>query len=351
MADNPSHRRPSDNMNAAAPATRYEIAAWILAGVALIAILSLHLLTALVGGLLVYELVHVLTRVWVVRRFASTGARMVAVVVLSVIVVALITGLVFGIVAFLRSDVGSAPALMTKLAEILDTSRAHLPQWIADQLPADAYSAKDRAVEWLRKHAADLESMGRGLGRLFVELVIGMIIGAMVSLHDVAPDEPLRPLGAALLERAHRLAEAFRRFVFAQVRIAAINAILTGIYLIVALPLMGVHLPYGKTMILVTFLCGLIPVVGNLISNTVIVLISLSQSALLAFASLVFLIVIHKLEYFLNARIVGTQIGARPWELLIAMLVFEAAFGATGIVAAPIYYAYVKDELSDRGLI
>jgi len=61
--------------------------------------------------------------------------------------------------------------------------------------------------------------------------------------------------------------------------------------------------------------------------------------------------VIHKLEYFLNARIVGTQINARPWELLVAMLVMEAAFGAGGLIAAPIYYAYLKDELLDRGLI
>jgi len=127
--------------------------------------------------------------------------------------------------------------------------------------------------------------------------------------------------------------------------------VITGIYLVVILPLLGIHLPYGKTLIVVTFICGLIPVIGNLISNTVIVLVSLSQSIGLAIASLVFLIVIHKLEYFLNARIVGTQIRARPWELLVAMLVLEAAFGAAGIVAAPIYYAYVKDELTDRGLI
>ena len=61
--------------------------------------------------------------------------------------------------------------------------------------------------------------------------------------------------------------------------------------------------------------------------------------------------VIHKLVYFLNARIVGKQISARPWELLVAMLVMEAAFGAGGLVAAPIYYAYLKDELSDRKLV
>ena len=114
---------------------------------------------------------------------------------------------------------------------------------------------------------------------------------------------------------------------------------------------MGINLPYAKTLIVVTFLCGLIPVVGNLISNTVIVLVSLSRSLPMAIASLVFLVVMHKLEYFLNARIVGTQIRSRPWELLVAMLAMEAAFGAGGVAAAPIYYAYLKDELSDRDLI
>ena len=44
--------------------------------------------------------------------------------------------------------------------------------------------------------------------------------------------------------------------------------------------------------------------------------------------------------------IVGAQINARAWELLAAMLLMEAAFGIAGVVAAPIYYAYMKDELT-----
>ena len=76
-----------------------------------------------------------------------------------------------------------------------------------------------------------------------------------------------------------------------------------------------------------TFVAGLLPVVGNLISNTVIVIVGLSIRSASPLASLAFLIVIHKLEYFLNARIVGTQIGSHTWELLLAMLVMEAAFG------------------------
>jgi len=79
--------------------------------------------------------------------------------------------------------------------------------------------------------------------------------------------------------------------------------------------------------------------------------VSMSHSLAIALSSLLFLVVIHKLEYFLNARIVGGQIRAHAWELLVAMLTMEAAFGIAGIVAAPIYYAYIKSELRELQLI
>ena len=76
-----------------------------------------------------------------------------------------------------------------------------------------------------------------------------------------------------------------------------------------------------------------------------------AAGALLALSSLAFLVIIHKLEYFLNAHIIATRIRSKAWELLIAMLVMEALFGFRGLIAAPVFYAYVKDELSSRGLI
>ena len=77
----------------------------------------------------------------------------------------------------------------------------------------------------------------------------------------------------------------------------------------------------------------------------------MSLSIWVAVAALGYLIVIHKVEYFLNARIVGGQISAKSWELLLAMLVFEAAFGLPGVVAGPIYYAYLKSELKLAGMV
>ena len=60
---------------------------------------------------------------------------------------------------------------------------------------------------------------------------------------------------------------------------------------------------------------------------------------------------IHKLEYFVNARIIGGRINARAWEILIAMLAMDAWFGIAGAIAAPVFYAYVKEELQARRLI
>jgi predicted PurR-regulated permease PerM len=177
------------------------------------------------------------------------------------------------------------------------------------------------------------------------------VIGALVSVFQIAPGKLQRSLAAAVIERVSRFAIAFRHIVFAQVRISAINSVLTAIYLLIFLPAVGINLPLSKILVVVTFFCGLLPIFGNIVSNSLIVIASLSVSPLAAVMSTVFLVVIHKLEYFLNARIVASEIKARPWELMIAIVCMEAAFGFSGLAVAPIYYAYLKQELADRGLV
>jgi len=83
----------------------------------------------------------------------------------------------------------------------------------------------------------------------------------------------------------------------------------------------------------------------------VIVVISLGVGPWVAIGSLVFLILVHKLEYLVNARIVGSRVNAAAWEVLIAILLFEVAFGVPGVVIAPVVYAWGKKELADRGFV
>lgn len=322
----------------------------ILAGVGLMLVLWLHLLPALLAGLLVYELIHILTP-FIQRHLSGQRAKIVAVAFLSTLVVGLVAAAIVGAIAFFRSDAGNIAGLLSKIADIIDGSRGSLPGWVLDKLPASVEELKLQLGHWLREHGGELQLAGKEAIRSLAHILVGLIIGAMIALYDALPVLDYRPLSRVLIERASRLARAFRRIVFAQIRISALNTIFTAIYLLVVLPLMAVKLPLGKTLILITFVAGLLPVIGNLISNTIIVLVSMAHSLHVAAGSLLFLILIHKFEYFLNARIVGSHIHARAWELLLAMLVMEAAFGLPGVVAAPIYYAWLKDELTLRELV
>ena len=333
------------------PVSRYDIAAWLLFGIGLVWLLLVDLLPSLLAGMLIFALVDALVPLLRAADTQHDTPRLLAVTLIATIVIAGTSAAILSLVSFMRNGGDNLPALIQRMAEIIEHSRASLPVWVLQYVPEDTEQLRQALVVWLRNHAEVFQVASTGVGRALAHIVIGMVIGALLSLESATVRADRGPLTLALAERARHLILAFRRVVFAQVRISAINTVFTAMYLLVVLPWFDVTLPFAKTLVVMTFVLGLIPILGNLISNTMIFVVSLSQSLGLAVASLSYLVIIHKLEYFLNARIVGGQIRARAWELLLAMLAMEAAFGVAGLMAAPIYYAYVKDELRDKGLI
>jgi predicted PurR-regulated permease PerM len=330
---------------------RKEITAWFASAAALLLLLYLDLLPALIAGLLVYSLVNLLTPYLRTRMLWGEGPRFVAVSLIAAAVIALITLLAVSTSSLLRESNETLPALITRMAEIIEESRELMPAWMSENMPENAEQLRIALVEWLRTNASVFQVAGTGLGRVLAHILIGMVIGALLSLESAVVSQSSTALTTAIARRGHRLADAFRRVVFAQIWISAINTLLTAVYLVFILPLFDIHLPFAKTLVVLTFVAGLLPILGNLISNTVIFVVSLSHSLVVAVAALAYLIVIHKLEYFLNARIIGSHIRAKAWEMLLAMLVLESAFGIPGLIAGPIYYAYLKDELRDNQLI
>lgn len=326
---------------------KFELSSYVVMLLLMVVVIIAKLLAALLIGLLVYELIHLLTP-FIEQHLPGKRAKWLAVLFIASLIIGFLVALGMGIFTLIHSDSGGFPQLIDQLAKIIEDSRRVLPVWLNQRLPEDAIALQHAVTEWLRSHSAEWQMLGTEAGHHFAQMIIAMVVGAMVALHDVENKGDYRPFAHCLLERVMLFAQAFKNIVFAQVKISALNATFTGIYLAIILPLCGVHLPFTKTMIAVTFLVGLLPVVGNLVSNTVIVIVSSSHSFLIAIWSLVFLVVIHKLEYFLNARIVGGQIRAHAWELLIAMLLMEATFGISGIVAAPVYYAYIKSEFRQQ---
>jgi predicted PurR-regulated permease PerM len=326
-----------------------EICSYVAAAIAMWAVLQLRLLAALLAGLLVHQLVHMITPV-IERRMPGQRARWVAVVIIATVVVGGLTGLSIAMLEHFEHTVPNFQHLLTQVMQMIEQARSRMPEWISTMLPVDAEQMKAKAGMLVHSHMEQLQQGGKSVARGFGHVLIGMILGAIIAI-TAERASPRLPLARALATRIGRFSDAFRRIVFAQIRISALNAVFTALYLFVALPLFHQRLPLSKTLVLITFITGLLPVIGNLISNTIIVAVSLSVGLSTALASLGFLIAIHKLEYFLNARIVGGQIEARAWELLLAMLVMEAAFGVPGVIAAPIFYAYVKRELIHLRLV
>jgi predicted PurR-regulated permease PerM len=320
--------------------------AW--AAVALVLVLWLGLFDALFGALSGYVLSGLARRA-AARELAPW--RRIANAVLTVLLLAGgIFALFAGIGLLINVSTDGLPVLLQLMADTLDSIRNMAPDWIASRLPESADALQRALSGWLRGHARYFQHWGHMLLRILAHLVLGLVIGivAHVAIHRRPATAPLPALA---IERWRQLALAFHDVLAAQIRIALVNAVLTAIYLLVALPAFDAAVPLAKTLVVFTFFASLLPIVGNLMSNTAIVVAALTVSLTTGVASFVFLIVVHKLEYFLNAHFVGSRVDMPVYALLASMLVLEAAFGVVGVVAAPVYCAWLTRELRINGWI
>lgn len=317
-----------------------------LSMVALLVVLWLGLFAALFGAMAGY-VIYGLVRRPRVRRL--TPLRRIANALLAV---ALVAGGVFavfeGIELLLNASAEGLPRLLRLLADTIDHIRTIAPDWLATRLPDSADALQMSVSTWLRAHASEMQHWGREALRVLLHLLIGLVIGVMASV-SIHRRPSTAPLPALAIARWRQLVLAFADVFAAQLRIALVNAVVTGVYLLAILPAFGVHVPLAKTLVALTFFASLVPLIGNLISNTAIIMAGLTVSLWVGVASLVFLVVVHKLEYFLNAHFVGSRVDIPVYALLASMLLLEAAFGVAGVVAAPIYCAWLTRELRCNG--
>lgn len=141
-------------------------------------------------------------------------------------------------------------------------------------------------------------------------------------------------------ERFQTFYQSFSTVMGAQITISIINTTLTAGFLL------WNGFPHRVVIIVLTFLCGLLPIIGNLLSNTLIVGVAFTISPKLALLALGFLIVLHKLEYFLNSKIIGDRIKNPMWLTLLGLVIGETLMGIPGMILAPVVLYYIKVEAS-----
>src|ERR1700712_4150665 len=139
-------------------------------------VIPLRLLPSLLAGLLVFELVNMLTP-QLQRLIAGRRARWLAVALLGTLVVSVLTLIFAGAISFLLHEAENPGASLDKFMGVVDRARGQLPPFIDAYLPASAAEFQIAISAWMSKHLSELQLVGKDAAHMFVTLLIGMVLG------------------------------------------------------------------------------------------------------------------------------------------------------------------------------
>lgn len=191
-----------------------------------------------------------------------------------------------------------------------------------------------------------------GVGKAFISGVFSTLTILVLTLYFLAAlptvtKDAYRLVPASRRERVAKITDAiiFRvgAFVGGQITIsffASIFIFFLGLVL---------DLPYKSALALVVFVCGLIPLIGHFIGMTIVTLIALTVSPLIAAISLASYIIYVQFEnYVLTPRVMKRALSIPGLVTIIAALIGTSLLGLVGgILAVPIAAAVllILDEV------
>ena len=296
----------------------------------LVLVASMHLATPLLTVLFSLFALHIFN--FGNRKFLASG-----------LFICLCTAVILGFAYFAHQVYITTPLILDKLVPTI-MEHAEKNKF---QIPfEDVESFK----EWFTKGLlAEVGLVGTGLEKILRQgamLIIGIVVAIslfanaaiIIDKEDHSPNNLYSLSAEEIGNRFKTFYKSFATVMGAQIVISAVNTVATAIFLMTA------RLPYAGLLVIVTFLCGLLPILGNIMSNTIIISVALTVSPGTAVAALVFLVVIHKLEYFLNSKIIGHRIRNPMWMTLLALVIGERLMGIAGMIMAPVILHYVKIE-------
>ena len=191
-----------------------------------------------------------------------------------------------------------------------------------------------------------------GVGKAFISGVFSILTILVLTLYFLAAlptvtKDAYRLVPASRRERVAKITDAiiFRvgAFVGGQITIsffASIFIFFLGLVL---------DLPYKSALALVVFVCGLIPLIGHFIGMTIVTLIALTVSPLIAAISLASYIIYVQFEnYVLTPKVMKRALSIPGLVTIIAALIGTSLLGLVGgILAVPIAAAVllILDEV------
>lgn len=297
----------------------------------------------LIGGLhMTTLLLTTLFSYFTLRQFSFGRSKLLGVVLFVVVVI----GAGYGLYYFSKQAYVTFP----RITETTIPAVVNYAESKGIELPfTDFASLRHVALTEARERFANIGKYARDAGLFFVYLLIGMVVALSLFIHARlgVEDDPHTRSDSLYAITAREIATRFVTFYHsfavvmgAQILISMVNTTLTTIFLVWA------GFPYATVLVACTFLCGLLPIIGNILSNTLITGVAFTISPKMALIALIFLITIHKFEYFLNSKIIGHRIRNPMWLTLLGLLLGEKLLGIPGMILAPIVLHYIKVEAS-----
>jgi len=213
----------------------------------------------------------------------------------------------------------------------------------------DSKAIEDAVVSESTKSLGFALKMINHISKELIFFVFAFVLNMLLYLERKAISHAFNDRQSSLLAymfqfcaiRFKRFYGYFRKVMIGQFFISLINTLVTLIVIV------SIGLPHKVTLLCIVFLCGLIPVVGNLIANTILSVTALITSGIPAcIICLVLLVGAHKLEYFLNGKIIGTIIRLPMFVTLLSLLAGEALLGIFGMIVAIPFVLTLRDELN-----
>lgn len=248
----------------------------------------------------------------------------------ALLVVLLVFALVLGGLGYLGvgKTLKTYAAMQESFPEKLAALRENpLVDKIEDQL-----GGTEKIVESAKHYAGSALGMAAAIGHFLVQLVMGFVLAVVYVLEQ----EELNAFWSRTVDPRSlkgTLARWFGHVADATVVTVQLQLIVAGCNTLMTLPvLLIIGVPNVGALMILIFVSALVPVIGNVVSGTILCLLAYQQKQWLGvgvFLGLTF--VLHKIEsYYLSPRLTSRHVKIPGFLLIVSLIACEHLFGFKG---------------------